>query len=123
MLPHLSLADISLDGGPLLHVQVQGTRGRRRLSDLNEISIWVAHVTPQFRRMNLRLSNEFRAPRRPKVMIASVAGQARVQKKAEIIWSPGRRSKDLGLFVGRATADVNDEPDVAEPQECRFALA
>jgi len=36
---------------------------------------------------------------------------------------PWRRSKDFGLIVGRATADVNDEPDVAEPQECRFALA
>jgi hypothetical protein len=36
---------------------------------------------------------------------------------------PWRRCKYFGLIVGRTTADVNDEPDVAELQECRFALA
>jgi len=107
-------ADSSLGGGPVLHVQVQGTRGRRRLSDFNEVSIWIAHVTPQFRRMNLRLCNEFRAPRRPKVIVASDVCHAQVQKNAENVLIPWRRSKDFGLIVGRATADVNDEPDVAE---------
>ena len=116
-------ADISLGGGPVLHVQVQGTRGRRRLSDFNEVSIWIAHVTPQFRRMNLRLCNEFRAPRRPKVIIASDVCHAQVQKNAENILTPWRRCKYFGLIVSRTTADVNDEPDVAELQECRFALA
>src|SRR5215471_10756281 len=106
-----------------LHIQVQGTRGRRRLSDFNEVSIWIAQVTSQFRRMNLRLSNEFRAPRRPKVIVASDVCHAQVQKNAENVLIPWRRSKDFGLIVGRATTDVNDEPDVAEPQECRFALA
>src|SRR5262245_901207 len=98
-----------------LHVQVQGTRGRRRLSDFNEVSIWIAHVTPQFRRMNLRLGNEFRAPRRPKVIIASDVCYAQVQKNAENVLIPWRRSKNFGLIVGRTAADVNDEPDVAEP--------
>src|SRR5262249_25801388 len=111
----LGQADISLVGDPVLPVQVQGTRGRRRLSDLNEVSIWVAHVTPQFRRVNLGLSNEVRAPRRPKVIVASDVCHAQVQKNAENVLIPWRRSKDFGLIVGRATADVNDEPDVAEP--------
>jgi hypothetical protein len=63
-------------------VQVQRTRGHGRLSNLNEVPIRVAHVAPQFRCVNLRLSNEVRAPRRPKVVAAHDIRHAQVQKDA-----------------------------------------
>jgi hypothetical protein len=64
------------------HVQVQRTRGHGRLSNLNEVPIRVAHVAPQFRCVNFRLRNKFRAPRRPKIVITPDITHAKVQKDA-----------------------------------------
>ncbi len=63
-------------------VQVQGTRGHGRLSDLNEVPIRVAHIAPQFRCVDFRLSDEFRATRRPKVVVTLDISHTKVQKDA-----------------------------------------
>jgi hypothetical protein len=65
-----------------LRVQVDGTRGHDNLPGLNEIAIRVAHVAPQFRGVDFRLGDEFRASRRPKIVVASDISHAKVQKVA-----------------------------------------
>src|SRR5260370_31117230 len=63
-------------------VQVQGTRGHGRLSDLNEVHIRVAHIAPPFRCAGFRLSDVFRATRRPQVVVTIDISHTKVQKDA-----------------------------------------
>src|SRR5215469_8827351 len=107
----------------LLFVQVQRTRRHRCLSNFNEVPVGVSHVAPQFRCMNFGLSDEFRATRRPKLVAPPDVTHAKIQKDAKYIWIAWRRSSDFRLVVGRAAADVDREPDVAEPEKRWLPLA
>jgi hypothetical protein len=90
---------------------------------LDEVAVWVAHVAPQFRRMNFRLSDKFRAQRRPKIVVADYVSHAKVQKDAKNVGIAWRRSHNFRLVVGPAASAVNSEPNIAEPQKRRLTLA
>jgi hypothetical protein len=72
--------------------------------------------------MNLGLGDEFRAPRRPEVVVAHDVSHTKVQKYTKNVWIARRRSYDLGLVVGPAAAAVESEPNIAEPEKRRLAL-
>ena len=73
--------------------------------------------------MDFGLSDEFRTPGRPKVVITPDVGHAKVHKDAESVWIARRRGDDFRLVVGRAATAVDNEPNIAESQKCRLALA
>lgn len=66
----------------LLRIQIQRTRRHGRLSDFNEVPVRVAHVAPQFCCVDFRLSDKFRAPRRPKVVVTPDVSHGKIQKDA-----------------------------------------
>jgi hypothetical protein len=75
-----------------LYVQIQGPRSHRCLSNFNEVPIWIAHVTPQFRCMGFGLSYESRGSRKPKVVARLIAVTRRFRTPAELSlvnWSWG----------------------------------
>jgi hypothetical protein len=57
------------------------------------------------------------------VIVASDISDAKVQKDAENVLITWRRRDDFRLVVSRATAAIDSEPEIAEPQKCRLALA
>ena len=65
-----------------LLIQIQRIRGDGGLSDFNEVTIRITHVAPQLRWMDFRLSDEFRAPRRPKIVAVFDIRHAKVEKDA-----------------------------------------
>ena len=64
----------------MLRIQIERAGRDSGLPDLNEITIRVPHVAAQFRCMDFRLGDEFRAARRPKVVIAPDVIHAKVEK-------------------------------------------
>src|SRR5208282_18031 len=73
--------------------------------------------------MDFGLSDEFRAARRPKIVVAPDVTHAKVQKNAQDVLIARRRSHHFRLVVGRAAATVDGEPNVPEPQKRWLALA
>src|SRR5262249_18595581 len=96
----------------LLFVQVQWTRSHRRLSDFNEVPVGVSHVAPQFRCVDFWTSDEFRATRRPKLVVAPDVTHVKVEKDAKNVGVPRRRSHNFRFVVGRTATTVDGEPNM-----------
>jgi hypothetical protein len=64
--------------------------------------------------MDFGLSDEFRAPRRPKFLVAFDIRHAKVQKDAKNICIARRRSDDFRLVIRRTATAVDREPNIAE---------
>src|SRR6266436_2836715 len=83
-IPSLAAAPDGPDTRPRLfsHVQVQWPRGHGRLPHFNKIAVWVAYVAAHFSSVDLRLGDEFRAPRRPNLVAAPDVRHAKIEKVA-----------------------------------------
>jgi hypothetical protein len=78
-------------------------RSDRVSSNFNELASRGAQVKSQFPCVGLRLSDEFRAPRRPQIVVASDVSYPKVQKDAQDVLITQRCSKHFRLVVRAAT--------------------
>ena len=73
--------------------------------------------------MDFRLSDEFRAPRRPQLIVALNITHAKVEKVADDMGIAWWRGDDFRLVIGTAASTVDYQPDVGEPKKRWLALA
>jgi len=85
-----------------------------RLTDLDEVAIGIAHVAPRLGLVNLRLGKELRTQTFPTFVTFCDVGDADVHEAADSPAILRRREVDVRLVVGRAAADIDDDPRILE---------
>jgi hypothetical protein len=90
---------------------------------LDQVAVRIADIAADFGFTRDRWREKLGAPRAPVLVHRLDVRNSDIEEAADPIWVTGRLQDDGRLVVGRAAADVDDDPAVGERDVCRLTSA